>query len=72
MFTVDRIKENTKNPTLIECPVLYLGLHIAVSDALTRVLKGITYASFFRYVKVAMNAAQLAMASWKPVPVALV
>jgi len=31
-----------------------------------------TYASFFKYVKVAMKAAQFAMASWKPVPVALV
>lgn len=34
--------------------------------------KEMTYASFFRYVKVAMNAAQLAMASWKPAPVARV
>lgn len=31
-----------------------------------------TYASFFKYVKVAMKAAQFAIASWKPVPVARV
>jgi len=44
-----------------------------VSDMLRRVnKKKKTYASFFRYVKVAMKAAQFAIASWKPVPVALV
>jgi len=30
------------------------------------------YASFCKYVKVAIKAAQLAIAIWKPVPVALV
>lgn len=32
--------------------------------------KGGTDASFCKYVKVAMNAAQLAMAIWRPTPVA--
>jgi len=44
----------------------------SVSDMLRHMINVKTYASFFRYVKVAMKAAQFAIASWKPVPVALV
>ena len=43
-----------------------------MSDVLRHVSSIKTYASFFKYVKVAMKAAQFAIASWKPVPVALV
>lgn len=44
----------------------------SVSDMPRHVSNIKTYASFFKYVNVAMKAAQFAMASWKPVPVALV
>ena len=57
----------------MECPFVYFGLYCHREPYTCLFSERIlAYASFFKYVKVAMNAAQLAIASWKPVPVALV
>ena len=55
--------QQPREPMLILWPKVYLGL-LAISILWVKGWK-MTYASFDRYVKVATNAAQLAIAIWR-------